>query len=235
MEVVNNMALNANASKNTGSGGSVSLVDPGTYPARLVAVVDLGKQAQPPYQGQEKPPVYKILVTYEFLDEFMKDEDGNDIPDKPRWMSETFPLYSLDSEKAKSTKRYNAVDPNHVHNGDWVALLGSACLITVVHNPGTGANTGKVFANIGNVSPMREKDAAKAPALVGEPLAFDLDNPDMEVFEQLPNWTQDKIKSNLEFPGSKLEKLLSNAPAKKPANEKAGREEDPVDQDETPY
>jgi len=56
---------------------------------------------------------------------------------------------------------------------------------------------------------MRPKDAAKAEPLKKEPKVFVLDEPDLEVFNSLPDWLQDKLKSNLEYQGSKLQALLS--------------------------
>ncbi|MOA43842.1 hypothetical protein D3C78_1660410 [compost metagenome] len=69
---------------------------------------------------------------------------------------------------------------------------------------------------------MRPKDAAKAPELVNPVKVFVLDEPDMEVFLSLPQWLQDKIKGNLEFNGSPLQKALqghkgSDKPKGKPA------------------
>lgn len=48
----------------------------------------------------DRPPVGYIMLTYELCTEFMKDEQGNDIEDKPRWLSESIPLLPLDSELA---------------------------------------------------------------------------------------------------------------------------------------
>ncbi len=202
--------LNANQSKNTG-GGSTSVaptLEPATYPARLVVVADLGLQPQRPWQGDEKPPAYEILTTYEFVDEFMVDEDGNELTDKPRWFSESFPLYSLGSERAKSTVRYNALDPTTKEDGSWAALIGIPCLVTTINNPGSGKNKGKVYTNIANVAGMRAKDRENVPDLVNPPIVFDLDEPDVDAFDRLPSWMQDKIKGGLEYEGSELEKTL---------------------------
>lgn len=227
------MALNANESKNAaGGGGAPPPLDPGSYPARLVIVADLGLQEQRPYQGQEKPPAYEILTTYELLDEFMQDEDGEDILDKPRWFSESFPLYSLGSERAKSTKRYLSLDAESVYEGDWSSLVGSPCILTLVNNPGKGKNVGKVFTNIAGVSTMRPKEVAKAPALVNPEVMFDMDSPDMESFVALPEWIQTKIKGGLEYEGSKLADLVSDASMGE-LEEKVSEEE--VDEDEVPY
>jgi hypothetical protein len=203
--------MGINASKVPYTGGNTTPVEPmeaGNYPTRLVQVIDLGLQPQQPYKGEEKPPAYMIMTTYEFTDEFMKDEDGNDIEDRPRWLSEEFPLYSLESERARSTKRYNVLDPEHVHEGDWGQLLSYICTTTVVQSEGKGKNAGKMYNNIAATSPMRAKDAEKVPLLINPPKIFNLDEPDLDTFNSLPNWLQDKIKGNLEFKGSKLDVLL---------------------------
>lgn len=202
------MSLNAKESKNKGKGFTVELMDPGTYPARLVLVADLGLQPQREFKGEPKPPAYEILTTYEFLDEFLKDEEGNDDVSKPRWVSESFPLYSIDSERAKSTKRYIALDPDMRFGGDWSRLVSVPCLVTIVNNPGKGQHAGKVFTNIANVAAMRPKDAAKAPPLVNPSQVFDLDDASVEGFKALPEWIQKKIAASLEFKGSKLDAAL---------------------------
>ena len=203
--------LNANQSKNAGGGGGSSApkLEPATYPARLVVVADLGLQPQRPWQGEEKPPAYEILTTYELVDEFMNDEDGEPLLDKPRWLSESFVLYSLSSERAKSTIRYNALDPTGNANGDWGTLIEEPCLVTTVNNPGKGKNAGKVFVNIANVAAMRTKDKENIPDLVNASVVIDMDQPNIESFDRLPQWVQDKIKGGLEFKGSELEKELA--------------------------
>ena len=205
--------LNANQSKNTGGGGgsSAPVLEPATYPARLVVVADLGLQPQRPWQGKEKPPAYEILTTYELVDEFMQDEDGNELTDKPRWLSETFPLYSLSSERAKSTVRYNALDPNGTIGGEWAHLITIPCLVTTVNNPGKGKNADKTYTNIANVAGMRAKDRENVPELVNKSVVFDLDDPCIAEFDQLPQWVQDKIKAGLEYPGSELHDRLKVA------------------------
>lgn len=210
------MGLNANKVKNTSNANRVEQepLDPGTYPARLVQVLDLGIQNQKPYKGEEKKPSHEIRLTYELLDEFCKDENGDEEEDKPRWVSEDIPFRSLMADMAKSTKRYRALDPNEDHEGDFTQLIETACIVTIVNNE----SNGRVFNNVGNVSTMRPKDAQKAAPLKNPPKVFVLDEPDMEIFLSLPQWLQDKIKGNLEFEGSALQKALE-APQKsdKPA------------------
>lgn len=199
------MSLNARKVKNTNSGPKAPLLDEGAYPARLVQIIDLGVQPQE-YQGEVKAPKNEIWTTYELVDEFMPDEDGEDDVTRPRWISESFPLNHLDSDRAKSTKRYYALDPKEEHEGEWSELLTKPVLVTIIQKE---TKTGE-YNNVGGTSAMREKEASKLPDLVNEPKVFLMSNPDVEVFLSLPQFLQDKIKDGLEYEGSKLEELLAN-------------------------
>lgn len=198
------MALNAKKIKGKPSGPSQPNLEPGTYPGRLVQIIDYGLQPQRPYQGQEKPPAYEIGLTYELVDEFMLDEEGNPMEDKPRWISETIPLHNLRSEKARSTARYHAFDPDEVHEGDWTALAGEPANITIVNNK----SGDRVYDNVGNVTSMRPRDAKNTPPLVNETRILSLDDDNVELFLSLPEWIQDKIKDGLEWESTNLYKAL---------------------------
>ncbi len=206
-------------------------LEPGTYKARLVQLIDLGLQPQRPFQGQEKKPAYEIMLTYELVDEFMKDEKGEDIEDKPRWISESFALHSLSNDRAKSTKRYEAFDKEHVFDGDFTKCVGQPVLVTIVNNK-VGD---KVYDNVANLAAMRAKDAANCPELVNGTKVFDLSSPDMEVFNALPQWLQDKIKGNLEFNGSALAKKLGVSNKDKPKEEEPEDDFEHPDDNNNPY
>lgn len=184
------------------------------YPCRVAQVIDLGLHHKDVWddvrkeyvKAMDKAPVNMLMLTYEFTTEFMKDEEGNELEDKPRWLSEQFPVYALDSDLATSTKRYNAFDPGaSKFGGDWSRVAGEACAVTVAHK-----KSGK--AKIGNVAkPMKGMVVAdlKNPVKV-----LDLGNPDLDVFNSLPDWLQGRIKENLEYPGSPLETLLAGGVVK---------------------
>jgi len=138
------MSLNANNVKPTKSDKfkPAPPLDAGTYPARLVQVLLTGIQPGGSYKGEVKPDKLELRVTYEILDEFLKDEEGNDILDKPRWISEAFPFFSLKADLATSTKRYFAIDPDNKTGGDWATLVGSPCVVTIIQNP---SKKGSIF------------------------------------------------------------------------------------------
>lgn len=224
-----------NGKKAPGKGGDSfkrEVMEPGSYPGRLVQLIDLGLQEQRPYLGQPKAPINEVIFTYEFSDEFMKDLEGNVLPDKPRFLSETLPLHNLVAEKAKSTQRYKALDPEEVHDGEFASLLSTPCVITVIIDRYKDKKTGadKVIEKVANISPMRKKEADKLTPLINPTKLFDLDSPDVEVFASLPDWIKDKIRSNLNYNGSVLQGLLKEKPVAV-----APKEESPVPSDERPY
>lgn len=207
-------------------------IDPGTYPARVVTIATLGIQPQRPFKGEDKAPILELMVTYELLDEFMKDEDGNDILDKPRWITETFPFHNLEADRAKSTKRYFALDPASNAGGDWSQLIETPCMVTVVVEEGKGKNAGKFYENVSTVSSMRPKEAAKAGPLVNNPVVFDFYEPDEGALKSLPNWIKKKMAGAVDYEGSDVSKMIrdigdtSTTPAGKKFEKAAPTEED---------
>lgn len=228
------MALNVKKMKSPSKFPRPPALDEGSYPARVVQIISLGLQKQRPYKGEEKAPKQELLVTYEILDEFMLDEDGKPDEAKPRWISETFALNGLDSDLAKSTKRYMAIDPKLEYEGDWSKLAGVPVTVTLTQDV-SKKDDSIVYNNVASVSTMRPKEAAKAPELVNPSKVFDVDDPDMEVFFALPEWLQNRIKENLDYEGSKLEKLVKKGPEsseKKEKQQEASKDEDEDEQDE---
>lgn len=222
------MTLNARKIKSSG-GTTQEPIEPGSYPARVVQIIDLGLQPQV-YMGEKKDPKNEIQVTYELLDEYMKDENGNDNEEKPRWISETFTLNSLNVDRAKSTQRYMALDPDLTYDGDWSQLLETPVIVTLV-NKASKKDKDKIYTNVASVSTMRSKDASRAKALVNPPKFFDQENPDLDIFLSLPEWLQTKIKDGLEFDGSKLDNALEkHAGGGKKETKKAAPQEENEDE-----
>ena len=201
------MPLNTN--KAAGGGPQIAPLDSGAYPGRVLSVIDLGLQPQRPYEGQDKPPAEEIMISYEFSDEFIPGEDGEDDESKPRVISERFVVYNLNSDKAKSTARYKAIDPTISKGGDFTNLPGMPVNITVVQNPG---KNGKVYENIAGLTPMRAKEVEKLPDLANPARVFDLGAPDLEIFKALYPWQQGIVVSNLNYEGSSLQQMLEDDP-----------------------
>lgn len=218
------MARNAN---NVPSAANNNRVEQPTFKgnnaARVVQIVFVGVQDQRPFQGQPKPPVDTVRVTYEMSHIFMLDEDGKELADKPRWITEDFPFYSLDADLAKSTKRYYAIDPDDNSEGDWGALLGLPVTITAVTNKGKGKNADKEYTNIGGVSPAMVMPGYVQPELVNPAFYFDPQDNEVsvEAFNSLPDFIQEIIKGAHDFSTSALAKALAGGGVSEPSNDRA--------------
>lgn len=172
----------------------------GNYMSRLVQIIDTGIQYKdvwdPATNSYKKdtssPPVQHIYTTYELLTEYMKDENGVELEDKPRWISEEWPLYSLEQDLATTTKRYNGIDPQHVHGGDWTQLGAAPCQVAVVHKKSGKAKIGGVAAAIKGIP---------YPELKNEPKVYTIDMGENEIFGSLPPFLQERIKSALNWGG----------------------------------
>lgn len=197
-------------------------IEEGTYPCRVAQVIELGLQPQRPHKGKEKPPVDMLYITYEMTDEFMVDEAGEEIEDKPRWHSEDFPYYGIDCDMAKCNKRLKAIDPKNKVDGDWSKIGGAPCNVTFSHN----TKGDKTYVNVAAVTSVRAKDAKNMPKLKNPVKIFDIDEPDMEIFEALPKWLQEKIKSNLNYKGSVLEAAINGEDSDEGTEEEVPKQEE---------
>ena len=204
-------------------------LEAGTYPAALVQLVGIGVQEQRPFKGEPKNPIDEIMLTYELSDEFLLDEDGKENETKPRWVSERLPFHSLESDLANSTKRYMAMDSSMKHEGNFVKLIGTPCLVTVTADKGKKDDT--IYNNVKSVQEMRQKDKDKHPGLVNEPKVFDFYGPDLDVFQSLSKFVQDKITSAVNFEGSKIQNLLEGGPQEPENKSKDEDQKEPQESD----
>ena len=198
------MGLNAKKVKSVASGPQQAPIEEGGYPARIVQIIDLGVQDQRAHKGKVKPPCQQITIVYELLDEFCLDEDGEEMLDKPRWVKETIPFHPLSSDLATSTKRYRVLDPEEKFDGDFTLCVDVPINLVIVNN----TKGDKTYNNVGGISPLRPKEAKKAGPLVNPITIFLMDEPDIEVFNKLPDWQQGDIKKAHDYPGSKLQALV---------------------------
>ena len=181
-------------------------IDEGTYPCRVVEIIELGLQPQAPHRGVAKPPVEKLYLTYELVDEFCLDKEGEEDEELPRWQAEDFPYYGVDCTTATCNKRLKAIDPKDTKDGNWAEIGGMAVNVTFYHK----VKGDKTFVNVSAATAIRAKELVNVPELKHPVKVFDIDDPDMEMFYKLPKWLQNKIIGNLSFEGSVLEEAIEN-------------------------
>lgn len=216
------MALfNAPTQASNKTPSAAPLLEAGGYPARVVRIVDLGKQ---PGSVKYPQPVFKMLVTFELLEEYMKEVDGEgkiimvqdpdedagvmmakNIEDKPRWFDFEF-TYNTDGFMGDNSHIYKfmkAVDALQVapnleqgivgHEAKALKdLLGEPLVVGLVqYTKSSGKNAGKVDNKVATFSPMKKKDQKDARPLINPTVYFDMGEPDLEVFNKLPGGDSD--------------------------------------------
>lgn len=184
--------------------GAQAPIEVGTHKARISQIIDLGMQEQRPYMGVAKPAAPEIMVTYELLDEFVKDSAGN--PTKyHRIISERFRLCPITSDLARSTQRYKAIMGAN-GDGDFSKLIDVPCYVNVTHSK--NVNTDKTYVNVASISKMRASEAETAPALNQQAIVLALAEKtpaNWETYKALPAWIKSIIQKGLDYTGSWME------------------------------
>ena len=162
-------------------------LEEGTYPARIVRIIELGTQAKTNWQTGEQEcyedgtPIFqkKVWVDFELPTETI--DIGGEA--KPRWQGKEYTLSF--HPKAALMAVVNSI-------GEKVTNLSQ-----IVDKP--------LMIQIGSTSGGKAKVAGVSKImkglvvdpLVNTPIIFDIDDPDMDVLEKIPNFLKEKILPNL--------------------------------------
>jgi hypothetical protein len=161
-------------------------VEPGVYMAVCVGIIDLGEQ----YSEKFKSYANKILFVWELVGETVE-VDGEQ---KPRQLSKEF---SISSSKKSNLRGFISSWNGKTYSDDEFSDLeifdqiGKACQLQVVLN-----ETGE-YANVDNL--MQLPKGFPIPKTETVPILWDMDNWNDEVFETIPEWIQEKIKTSSQY------------------------------------
>lgn len=190
--------------KATSSGKDFELAPVGVHPARCYRVIDLGTQTTE-WQGQTKK-AHKVMLTWELLgDERMA--DGRPFSISKRFTASTHEKGVL--RPFLEAWRGRPFTPEEIGSFDITTVLGAPCLLNVTHDAGKDGTT---YANISGCMPIPK--GMPKPEGVNPPVTFDLDQPDMALFESFGQKLQATIMSAEEW----LKKAQGGAPDPDPFN-----------------
>jgi hypothetical protein len=164
-------------------GGDFKSVEPGSYAARCVRIVDIGTQ-HGEYQG--KPNAKKeVIVSFELPNELM--DDG-----RPFMLSK-FYTASL-GEKANLRKdleawRGVAFSEADLAGFDLDNILGKACMLSVIEKNGK--------ARVGAISKLPK--GMELPPAVNPLVSFSIADWDEAKFNELSDFTKEKIRASDEY------------------------------------
>ncbi|MGI0010131.1 MAG: phage replication initiation protein, NGO0469 family [Nitrosopumilaceae archaeon] len=206
------MSLNLNdAPANSNKSIDRALPKAGSQPARIAQVIDLGVQPRPAFKGKEKSPVHQVFINFELVNDEYEFE-GKKI--KHRIGPKPFNVVSKSSEMYDNSaiaKFLKAIDPNDSIKGSLPELLDKPCLATIVHNEGMGKYAGRKFANLTQV--MLAPEGFPIGGLSTPAVVFSFDNPTEDAWKAMPDFLKNKIKTALNYRGSKVEALVNQLAA----------------------
>lgn len=202
------MSMNLNDYKSETPKKDYGRVEDGTYPARIVQLINLGRQVKTnwktgeveTYEDSGQPVVQpKVWITSELPTETI-DYDGEDAP---RWYSKEVTISA--HEKAALPQIMAACG---VDSGDITDMLGQPHLVTI----GT-TQSGKAKIT-GYSKPMK---GMEVPDIHNKEkmLVFDPYEPDMDIWDTLPRFIREKIESavdynKMKFPASDKKEVVED-------------------------
>ena len=180
-------------------GGNFKRVPAGVFIGRCYSLIDLGTQLTTGQYGEKLQ--HKIRIGWEL---FGEDENGEpltvDVDGKtmPMTISKSYTV-SL-HEKAGLRKdlaawRGRDFTEEEARAFDVSKLVGAYCMVNVT----TSETNGKTYSNVAGLTPLPGALKNAKPAPVHEQVIFDLDAPDMAVFNGFHEKLQDAIKRSPEW------------------------------------
>lgn len=180
-------------------GGNFKRVPPGAYIGRCYSLIDLGTQLTTGQYGEKMQ--HKIRIGWEL---FGEDENGEpltvdvDGKEMPMTINKSYTV-SL-HEKAGLRKDLSAwrgrdFTEDEVKAFDVSKLVGAYCMVNVT----TSETNGKTYSNVAGLTPLPGALRNAKPAPVHDHQMFDLDTPDMAVFNTFHEKLQDAIKRSPEW------------------------------------
>jgi hypothetical protein len=175
-------------------GGDYTPMESGVYVARCVQLIQVGTITES-INGEEKTQ-HKVRFGFEFPLEkkIFKEENG----EQPYFLSKEYSLYM--HEKATLRKdlenwRSKKFTEEEAKKFDVTKLIGVPCTINVVHK--TGKSNGRVYAEIGSISPLMK--GTVCPDAINPIQILSYDSFDIDLFNSFPEFLRKKIESSVEY------------------------------------
>ena len=205
-------------------GGNFKRVPAGVFIGRCYSLIDLGTQLSTGQYGEKMQ--HKIKIGWEL---FGEDENGDpltiDIDGKPMPMTISKSYTVSLHEKAGLRKdlaawRGRDFTEEEAKAFDVSKLMGAYCMVNVT----TSETNGKTYSNVAGLTPLPGALKNAKPAAVHEHVVFDLDKPDMKVFDTFHEKLQEAIKRSPEWV-----RATGQKPAQQPAAAGSGFDDVPDD------
>lgn len=209
------------------AGGDFEIAPEGVFLARCYKMVDVGTQTETGQFGTKENR--KIYLYWELL----QDDDGEEVRMTDGQPFSIFNSYKLSMHPKSNLRKHldswrgKKFTEEEAADFDLTKLLGAFCKLQITHS--TSKDGQKTYANIEAIMTTKKKLDG-----VNEISSFSIENPDMDVFNALPEWLQAKIEDAPEWEDTEEEEAAA-APATKKAAKTEESEEDEIDIADVPF
>lgn len=192
------------------SGGDFEIAPEGVFLARCYKMVDVGTQTETGQFGTKENR--KIYLYWELL----QDDDGEEVRMEDGQPFSIFNSYKLSMHPKANLRKHldswrgRKFTEEEAADFDITALLDKFCKLQITHS--TSKDGQKTYANIEGIMTTKKKVDG-----VNEISSFSIENPDMDMFNDLPEWLQAKIEDAPEWEDTEEEPAAAAAPAAKTA------------------
>lgn len=195
-------------------GGNFKRVPAGVFIGRCYSLIDLGTQLTTGQQYGEKLQ-HKIRIGWEL---FGEDENGEpltvDVDGKtmPMTISKSYTVSLHEKSglrKDLAAWRGRDFTDEEAKGFDVSKLIGAYCMVNVT----TSESNGKTYSNVAGLTPLPGALKNAKPSPVHEHVLFDLDKPDMAVFNSFHEKLQDAIKKSPEWARAAGAQPVAHQPA----------------------
>lgn len=180
-------------------GGNFKRVPAGAYIGRCYSLIDLGTQLSSGQYGEKMQ--HKLRIAWEL---FGEDEQGNPLTvevdghEMPMTISKSYTV-SLHEKSGlrKDLAAWRGKDftDDEAKAFDVSKLIGAYCMVNVT----TSESGGKTYSNVAGLTPLPGALKNAKPEPVHAHVVFDLDKPDMVVFNTFHEKLQEAIKRSPEW------------------------------------
>lgn len=208
-------------------GGDFEIAPEGVFLARCYKMVDVGTQTSVGQFGTKENRT--IYIYWELLQTADGEEVKMENGDQP---FSIFSSYTLSMHpKAKLRKHLDSwrgkkFTEDQAKDFDVTQLLDKFCLLQIEHSESKDGT--RTYANVVGIMTTKKKVDG-----VNEISSFNIESPDMEVFNDLPEWLQAKIEDAPEWDDTATENAAPSQPAVKKEDVQVA--DDEIDVEDVPF
>ncbi len=168
-------------------------MESGMYMARCVQQIQIGTVTEE-INGELKT-LHKVRLGFEFPTELkaFKEENG----EQPYFLAKDYTLSMHEKATLRQhleTWRGKKFSEDEAKSFDVTRLISVPCMINVIHKV---SKKGDTFAEIGSISPLVK--GMVCPDQINPTQVLSYDNFNWELFESLPSFIKEKMKTSVEF------------------------------------